>query len=127
VTDADGLLVSASCWLDDDAAARLTDAGRAAVTTDGPGRAVLHLPGARLVAGDPVARQLALEQLLRRSLDDLAACGVGPQLVRDTGARVRLSISLRPVEGSAGIVLAADMLLPWVELGADVFVDAEAG
>ena len=125
--DVDGLLVSASCWLDEAAADRLTGTGRAALTDDGQGRPVLHLPGARVVAADPVARQLALEQVLRRSLDDLAACGVDRALVTGTGARVRLSVSLCPVDGSAGIVLAADMLLPWVALGADVFIDAQVG
>ncbi|MEU2347760.1 hypothetical protein [Modestobacter sp. NPDC049651] len=124
MTDADGLLVSASCWLDGPVDL-LTDAGRAALTTDAHGRPVLHLPTARVEAADPVARQLALEQVLRGALDQLAACGVYPDLVRTAGAQVRLSLSLCPVDGSAGVVLAADMLLPWLRLGADVFVDAQ--
>jgi len=121
---ADTVVVAASCWLDDAAAAELTADGRRALAPDGPGRRVLHLPAVQVVEADAVRRQAGLEWALGRALAELAACGVDPAFVGRTRAPVRLSVSLCPVDGQAGIVLAADMLAPWVALGADVFLEA---
>ena len=121
----DTVLVSVSCQLSPDAVEALTDEGRASVAGT-PASPALSLVRARIVEVDAGARQEALERTLATALDQLQRCGVTGAQGAGSDVEIRVYLSLCPSSGQAGVVLRADMLMPWYELGAYVWVDALA-
>ena len=121
----DSVLVSATCYLPNESAlsARAREVARKVVIRSDSTVAVRFGTGS-VESNDAEERQRRFEETCRNLLSEIREAGIDRDFVKRTNAHLRLSISLSPENGQAGIVLTQELLADWLDLQIDILLNA---
>ena len=124
---ADSVLVSAVCYFRDGSAIWDTIAAAAIrSTTRRDGTVALVLGTVQFDERSAEKRQQLFEKALSDLLVATLRAGVNASRLATDNTSLSLRVTLLPSSGQAGIVFGAGQLREWINLGADIYIDAMA-